>query len=127
MEQKSLWGYFASCFTESYCRFSGRARRREYWGFVLFNVLVSWGIMLVGMALGWHNEFVYPLNVLYGLIAFLPALGAIVRRLHDTGRSGWWFLISLIPIAGVILLLIWFCTEGERGDNKYGSDPKAEL
>ncbi len=83
--------------------------------------------MLVGMALGWHNEFVYPLNVLYGLIAFLPALGAIVRRLHDTGRSGWWFLISLIPIAGVILLLIWFCTEGERGDNKYGSDPKAEL
>lgn len=59
------------------------------------------------------------------LLLFLPSLGVAVRRLHDLGKSGWWFLIGLVPLIGGIVLLVWFCTEGEEASNQYGPNPKA--
>src|SRR5690348_8012138 len=93
--------------------FQGRARRKEYWLFILFNYIVLIGFSLVG------NLFEMPLlSTIYSLIMFIPSISAIVRRMHDVGRSGWF---SLIPIYNIILA----CTPGDQGDNGYGTDPKA--
>lgn len=105
--------------TEKYADFSGRARRSEYWNFVLFNILgsvLATGIDLVlGMSL---------VGLIYSLVVLVPGIAVTVRRLHDTDRSGWMLLIGLIPIIGFIVLLVWFCTEGTIGRNSYGPDPK---
>jgi len=109
-----------------YADFSGRSRRREYWYFHLFNLIIS--IILFGMCVSLVNVtgiavlgFLY---FLYSLFIFIPSLALIVRRLHDTGRSGWWFLIFLVPIIGAIILLIFTVTDSNEGDNKYGASPK---
>jgi uncharacterized membrane protein YhaH (DUF805 family) len=113
---------------KNYVGFSGRARRQEYWMFIVFHVLVSivlavieamTGVFTVGEGLG-------VLSTLYSLFVLLPSLAVGVRRLHDVNRSGWSFLIGLIPIIGGIVLLVWLASEGNRGDNRFGSDPKAE-
>ena len=101
-----------------YVDFSGRARRSEYWYFVLFNVLVSIVANVLDAAL--NSQLV---GLLVSLALFLPGLAVSVRRLHDTDRSGWWILIALIPIVGWILLIVWYCTDS-KPDNKYGPNPK---
>jgi uncharacterized membrane protein YhaH (DUF805 family) len=111
---------------KKYAVFTGRARRREYWMFTLFNALagaVVWGIAMVGL---WNDNYVgvFP-YMAYCLATFLPGLAVFVRRMHDTGRSGWWFLLMFIPLVGAIVVLVFLCTEGQPGDNKYGPDPKA--
>lgn len=112
-----------------YFDFTGRARRSEYWYFTLFNFLFS----LVSIAFDafygfildipyWETtwEFYYPF---YALLTLTPALAVTVRRLHDTGHSGWWYLILLLPILGCIWLLILLFTDSEGKDNKWGPSP----
>lgn len=114
--------YFLSCVRDKYACFTGRARRKEYWMFVLFNFLIAIVAQIIDALLtGGLLVFVAYISLL------LPALGVIVRRLHDTDRSGWWILISLIPIIGPIVLLIFMCLEGTRGGNRFGPDPKADM
>ncbi len=119
---------------DNYANFSGRARRQEYWMFVLFNVIFSILAMLLDITLGITIEgvgvgFSYgygPLYMIYSLAVLIPKLAVTIRRLHDVGKSGWMFLIILIPLIGVIWLLVLKCTEGEKGANQYGLDPKSE-
>ena len=101
-----------SCFS-NYATFSGRARRSEYWYFCLFNFLV--GLVLT---------FIPFAGIFYSLITFLPGLAVAVRRLHDTGRSGWMWFLCLIPLIGWIWLLVLYCTDSKE-DNQYGPNPKA--
>lgn len=102
-----------------YAIFTGRARRAEYWTFSLVNLLIMLALFAIGRAMGFDY-----LRGLFGLAILLPSLAVSVRRLHDTGRSGWWLLIGLIPIIGSITMLIFTATEGEPGDNTYGASPK---
>ncbi len=102
---------------KKYAEFSGRSRRKEYWMFFLFNILVSYGItILAGVA---NIPEIGFLSGLYSLATFIPSLAVGVRRMHDVGKSGWFLLI---PIYSFILL----CTNGDVGENKYGPDPKDE-
>jgi uncharacterized membrane protein YhaH (DUF805 family) len=114
-----------TCFSK-YVDFSGRARRSEYWYFALFSFLVGIATSILDAILGtgYDDTTGGLVNSLGGLVLFLPSLAVAVRRLHDIGRSGWWFLLVLIPIIGWIVLIVWFCTDSERGANKYGPDPK---
>jgi uncharacterized membrane protein YhaH (DUF805 family) len=105
---------------KNYAGFSGRARRAEYWQFVLFNVIAAVVLFVIGLAIK------FPLlYVIYNLAVLIPGLAVFVRRMHDTGRSGWWILLALVPVVGGIVLLVFACLEGEAGPNKYGANPKA--
>lgn len=104
-----------------YAVFSGRARRREYWTFIIVNMLIVLLLSRIDQALGSHNA----LGVIFGLVAFLPALAVAVRRLHDTDRSGWWLLFGLLPLVGALVLLFFKTRNGDAGSNQYGADPKA--
>ena len=113
---------------DNYANFEGRARRKEYWMFTLFNTLIVIGLMIVGGGLGSLMDFPQLGIILYAvyLIAVLvPTIGVVVRRLHDTGKSGWYYFVSLIPFIGGIWLLVLLVTEGDQGPNEYGTDPKA--
>jgi uncharacterized membrane protein YhaH (DUF805 family) len=111
---------------KKYAVFSGRSRRKEYWFFVLFNV-----IFLIAAAL-LDNLFHTTLGnspygvfyYLYALAVVLPGIGLVIRRLHDVGKSGWWYFIALIPLVGAIWLLVLLCTDSQPGDNQYGPNPK---
>lgn len=111
---------------KKYATFSGRATRREYWMFTLINLLISIGITIaVGVIMqSSDNGAVSLLSNVYGLATFLPSLALGARRLHDINRSGWWLLISLVPLVGFIVLLIFMVTDSQAGDNKYGPNPK---
>lgn len=117
-----------TCFSK-YATFSGRARRAEFWWFTLFNFLANIVLGVVdGILFGFGHGMMetapmQPLSSLYGLAVILPSLAVGARRLHDTGRSGWWLLIWLIPIIGWIILIWWFATQGEEGPNDHGPDP----
>jgi uncharacterized membrane protein YhaH (DUF805 family) len=103
-----------------YAVFSGRARRKEYWMFYLFNVIASIvAVILDGMFGFSHSGSYGPVSGLYSLAIILPTVAVSVRRMHDTGHSGWYMLIPLYN-------LILACTEGDRGSNRYGPDPKGE-
>lgn len=108
-----------------YADFSGRARRKEYWMFVLFNMLFAFIAVIMDNILGLAlPELGYgPIYGLYLLAVIIPGLSVTVRRLHDTGKSGWMILISIIPILGTIWLFVLLVSEGDRGSNKYGPDP----
>lgn len=105
---------------KNYVGFTGRARRKEYWMFFLFNAIISLVLTLLDKLL--HIGTL--LTTLYSLAVLLPSLSVAVRRLHDTGRSGWWLFIALIPIIGAIILLVFMCLDSQPGDNKYGPNPK---
>ncbi|MFC1893797.1 DUF805 domain-containing protein [Chloroflexota bacterium] len=107
---------------KKYAVFSGRARRKEYWYFALFSLIISFVLGLIeGFATG--NDY-SVLTSLYGLAVLLPSIGVSIRRLHDTGRSGWWVLIGFIPLIGGIILLIYFLSDSQRETNQYGPSPK---
>lgn len=106
----------------NYVNFSTRASRSEYWYWVLFVVLVNIVLALVERAV-FGNLHWSPLTNIFSLAIFLPSLGLAVRRLHDIGRTGWWVLLSLIPLIGSIILIYWACLIGESGDNEYGPNP----
>jgi uncharacterized membrane protein YhaH (DUF805 family) len=111
---------------KNYAVFSGRARRKEYWMFVLFNIIFCIIATILDRILGTAAEGVgYGLiYVLYSLAVLIPSLAVAVRRLHDIGKSGWMILIALIPIIGGIWLLVLFLLDSESGDNRFGAYPK---
>ena len=107
----------------NYVNFTRRAARSEFWFWFLFSVLASIVAGLIDYALfggGALWRALSPISGLVSLALFLPGLAVSVRRLHDTGRSGWWILLVLIPIIGAIVLLIWFCKRGTPGPNQFG-------
>lgn len=113
---------------DNYANFTGRARRKEYWMFALFNGIFILGIMLVsgGIAAATDMPAIMGLYMIYVLGVLVPSLAVVVRRLHDVGKSGWFYLIGLIPLIGPIWIFVLLVTEGDTGPNQYGPDPKAE-
>jgi uncharacterized membrane protein YhaH (DUF805 family) len=112
----------ASCFQKNYVGFVGRAPRSEYWFFVLFYLLALTGGGIVGFLLG-GTTLAAAAAILVVLATFLPCLAAGVRRLHDTNSSGWWYLLAFVPYVGGVIMLVWFCVPGTRGENRFGHDP----
>ena len=118
----------AYCF-KNYANFNGRAGRSEYWFFYLFNVLlVIAAILVIGIVgaithAGILTGLLYLVFVVASLGLILPGIAVTIRRLHDTDHSGWWVWIALVPLLGVILLIVWYCTQGTSGPNKFGDDP----
>ncbi|WP_328999150.1 DUF805 domain-containing protein [Kribbella sp. NBC_00709] len=115
---------------KKYAVFDGRARRKEYWMFVLFNVIASIILSILDKILGLDfgsgsSSSSGWLSTIYSLAVLLPTIGVAIRRMHDTGRSGWWILINLIPCIGWIWFIVLAAQEGNAGDNAYGPDPKA--
>lgn len=131
---------------QNYVNFKGRARRREYWMFLLVNAIVymlfSVAISLLSKNLGTMTEdllgdgmdmmtaYIYlgvsAIALLYSLAMVIPGFAVLFRRLHDIGKSGVWILIVLVPIAGFIILLVFLLTDSQAGENKYGPNPKEE-
>jgi uncharacterized membrane protein YhaH (DUF805 family) len=109
-----------------YSVFSGRARRKEYWMFSLFNIIFALVALIIDNILGFTIDN-SPFGIFYfsySLIVFIPGLAVLVRRLHDVGKSGWMILISLIPIIGAIWLLVLLVQDSESGTNQYGEPQK---
>jgi uncharacterized membrane protein YhaH (DUF805 family) len=104
---------------KKYAVFNGRARRKEYWMFFLFNLIFSFVLGFIDGILG--TVFI---GTIYGLVVLIPGIAVTVRRLHDIGRTGWWVLIGLIPLIGLIVLIVFAATDGNKGSNEYGSNPK---
>ena len=111
---------------KNYATYSGRARRKEYWMFFLFNVLISLGLGVLDVVAGTYSvEYETGFfSGLYSLLVLIPGIAVGVRRLHDTNRSGWWILISLIPIIGVLVLFVFTCLDSQPGTNRFGVNPK---
>lgn len=109
-----------------YADFSGRSRRREYWMFVLFYILIDVALSIVDRMLGFYNSAggYGVLSGLFALALLIPAIAVGVRRLHDTGRSGWWILIGLIPVIGWIVLIVFYVQDSQPGSNAWGPNPK---
>ena len=124
-----------------YVQFSGRSRRKEYWMFALFLLIIYIIAMALDSMLGFGTTSRYAdvtdtgaavgvnstggiITMLTMLAMFLPSLAVGIRRLHDTDRSGWWLLIGLIPLIGGIVLLVFYCSDGTKGPNRFGPDPK---
>lgn len=111
---------------ENYANFNGRARRSEYWYYTLGTVILAIVAMILDNVLGiaiapLPYGYIY---LVFALATFIPSLAVAVRRLHDVGKSGWFYFIALIPLVGAIWLLVLFCTEGDHGENQYGPNPK---
>lgn len=108
-----------------YAEFNGRARRKEYWMFVLMNFLIGILIGIVGAIIGETGGLIsVSLSGLYTLFIFLPYWTVTVRRLHDTNKSGWWILINLIPFFGQIIMFIFMVIDSDPNENAYGPNPK---
>ena len=111
---------------KQYADFNGRARRTEYWMFVLFNIIIVFVLGFIDGIIGTSGTQIGigVLGGLYSLAVLIPGLAVSVRRLHDVGKSGWMILIALIPIIGAIWLLVLMLIGGNAGENKYGANPK---
>jgi uncharacterized membrane protein YhaH (DUF805 family) len=103
-----------------YADFKGRARRKEYWMFILFNLIFCAVAAILDSLLGTYTLF----YCIYAIAVFIPGLAVLVRRLHDVGKGGGWIFISLVPLVGAIWLLILLCTDSEAGNNRFGQNPK---
>ncbi len=116
---------------DNYANFKGRARRKEYWMFVLFNFIFIIVAAILDNVLGTTFDIGYQrmpygwIYLIYALAVIIPGLAVLVRRLHDVGKSGGWIFIVLIPLVGAIWLLVLVCTDGNSGENAYGPSPKA--
>lgn len=125
---------------DNYANFSGRARRKEFWMFILFNIIISWGLSLLDSMLGFTYQS-EPVNVpgmewaadfqkrgylsgFYSLAVLIPSIAVGVRRLHDIGKSGWNILWWFVCCVGWIYLIYLYIQEGDSGSNEYGADPK---
>ena len=112
----------------NYATFSGRAQRAEYWTFTLINTFIYVALFILDVVAGTAGEDAAAglgvISMLYCLAVFLPCLALLIRRLHDTNKSGWWFWLSLIPFVGGLILLIFMVTDSTPGDNDYGPNPK---
>ncbi len=125
------FGQAVSAFFSNYANFRGRTRRSGYWWAALFLVIASLVLWFVDLQLFsgmWPQELLEqgsgPLSIVFGLAIIIPVLSLGVRRLHDTGRSGWWVLLGLIPLIGSIVLLVFYVQDSQPGANAYGPNPK---
>ncbi|MGO9427002.1 MAG: DUF805 domain-containing protein [Steroidobacteraceae bacterium] len=111
---------------KKYAVFHGRARRKEYWYFILLSSIISTVLTIVDSLSGTFNSAseVGLLGGIYLLATLVPSLAVTVRRLHDTGRSGWWILLGLVPVVGVIMLIVFLALDGSPQDNDYGTNPQ---
>lgn len=129
MQDKSGFEYYKSCIKDNYANFEGRARRAEYWNFVLFNMIFLMLLSII-FVMGLISELPILMGiggliyVVYFFGIIIPGLAVVVRRLHDTDKSGWTYLLAFIPLVGSIILLVFLVTEGTLGENNYGPDPK---
>jgi len=108
---------------KNYAEFNGRARRSEYWFYVLFNILAMFTTLILDGFLIGLPIFTFS----YAVASIIPSIAVLVRRLHDTNKSGWWYFIAFVPFVGSIVLLVFLFSEGDRGVNEYGIDPKNPL
>ena len=106
--------------TVNYCNFEGRASRSEYWWFFLFNFIAG---LVIGAVFVWSETLEYLVSGLFSLAMLLPGLGLSVRRLHDTGRSGWWIFINVIPLIGQLIYLYFTVQPSQNVPNKWGGVP----
>lgn len=113
--------WYLDVLKNKYATFSGRARRKEYWMFFLFNVLIAIGLGIIEALIGTGGL----IGALYSLAVLIPGIAVTVRRLHDTSRTGWWVLIVFVPLVGALILLIFMVLDSQPGDNEYGPNPKA--
>ena len=113
-------GYYKEFFAK-YFVFAGRARRAAFWYVVLINLLIGFALNLLAPVSPMAVSAVFWV---YSLATLIPGLALAVRRLHDTGRRGWWLLLALVPLVGSVVLIVWFCLEGTPGPNAYGADPR---
>lgn len=125
----NLIDWWKKVFLRNYATFTGRARRSELWYYTLANMILVipfYIIAMIGMAgeQGMLSTVGLLVYIVVILATFVPSLAVAVRRLHDVNRSGWFYFIAMIPLIGGIILLVWFCTEGDRYTNNYGPDPK---
>ena len=104
---------------DNYANFEGRARRSEFWYFALCNFIVG---IIFGVLMSVAGFFMY-IYYIYAAAVLVPSIAVSVRRLHDVGKSGWFYLLAFVPLANIYLLVL-FCTEGNRGPNAFGADPK---
>jgi uncharacterized membrane protein YhaH (DUF805 family) len=117
---------------KKYADFSGRSRRKEYWMFTLINTVLCIAVEIVAFATFTSTKtsvigtLIFGLLCAYSLALIVPSLAVTVRRLHDTGKSGWMWLIGLIPLVGGIILLVWLATDSQPGANQYGPNPKLD-
>jgi uncharacterized membrane protein YhaH (DUF805 family) len=111
---------------KKYATFEGRARRKEFWFFALFNFLAMIVLALIDGVLGTFSEEagIGLLSGIYVLAIIIPSIAVTVRRLHDTDRSGWWFLLSFVPLIGGLVLLVFEVLDSTPGANRYGPNPK---
>lgn len=112
MDWQKLWTNYVNVL-KKYTVFTGRARREEFWLFALVSFVISFVLSFLG-----------PLGFLYSLGVMVPCLALGARRLHDTGRSGWWQLLGFIPLVGAIVLIIFAVQDSQPGENQYGPNPK---
>ncbi len=118
--------WFLEALTKKYATFEGRARRSEYWYFVLFYVLAIVALAIVDGVTGTLNEEagIGLLSGLFVLATFIPTLAVTVRRLHDTDRSGWWVLLEFVPLVGALVVLVFMVLDSQPGANRFGPNPK---
>ncbi|MGV2939655.1 DUF805 domain-containing protein [Mesobacillus sp. LC4] len=107
---------------KNYANFKGRARRKEYWFFNLFHILIMGTLYLAGSAV--ESLLLFVVILIYYFLTLIPYLSVTVRRLHDIGYSGWMYLVNFIPLVGGIILLVFTCLDSDANDNKYGPNPK---
>ncbi|MCL2040229.1 MAG: DUF805 domain-containing protein [Bacteroidetes bacterium] len=113
--------YFTKCL-KNYANFTGRARRKEFWMFVAVNVAISFILGFIG---GIISDILGNIvSGIYAVALVVPSIAVAVRRLHDIGKSGWFYFLLLVPIIGAIILIVWACKPGDEGENEYGQDPK---
>ena len=123
--------YFVDTVKNRYADFEGRARRSEYWYFILFTFLIYLGIgAVVGIGMAMESRVLSGIGgVAYLIVALgllVPGLALAVRRLHDTGKSGWFLLLAFVPFGGLVLI-VFYCLDGERKTNKWGPNPKEDV
>jgi len=110
---------------KKYAVFNGRARRKEFWMFVLINLIISIVLSVIDGVIGTTTATgMGILSLIYALGVLLPAIGVSIRRLHDSGKSGWLLLLAFIPLIGAIVLIVLYVLDSTPGDNKYGPNPK---
>ena len=111
---------------KKYATFRGRSRRKEYWYFTLFNMIVMLLLMAIDGMMGSFSSKagIGFLSTIYSLAVIIPGIAVSIRRLHDTSRSGWWLVISFVPIIGGIVLLVFMVQDSKPGENEFGPNPK---
>ncbi len=111
--------WYLKVLKEHYADFEGRARRKEFWMFALFNFIIAIILALIGNMI----DFTW-ISTIYSLAVLVPSIAVTVRRLHDIGKSGWWWLIGFIPVIGFIVLIVFAIMDSQPGSNQYGPNPK---